>query len=361
MYALLFAGGVGQRLWPISRKNTPKQFSPIMRSKSSLQLAVRRLEPLIPPDNIYISTNKAFQNILFEQFPQIPRENFILEPIRRDVGAAAALAFYKLQKIGIKGPIMFQWADNYLAHDAELIKAIETGKEYIEQNPNRIIFMGETPRFVSENLGYIEYGDELGHIGDISYYQFRSWVYRPKPDRVQEMIKSGSFLWNSGYFVSTVEFVVSQYRILAPEVTELAEEIVSYIGTNQEGEKMMELYPQIPMIHFDEAFLMRLKPEQALILKVGLGWSDPGSLDSLKEALQTSQIENVTRGKVVAIDTKDSLIFNEEPGKVVSVMGLENMIVVNTNDVLLIIPKASVRHIKNLLEELDKQGFSGVL
>ena len=158
-----------------------------------------------------------------------------------------------------------------------------------------------------------------------------------------------------------MESAVSQNRILAPEVPELPEEIVSYTGTKQEGEKMMELYPQIPMIHFDEAFLMRLKPEQALILKVGLGWSDPGSLDSLKEALQTSQIENVTRGKVVAIDTKDSIIFNEEPGKVVSVMGLENMIVVNTNDVLLIIPKASVRHIKNLLEELDKQGFSGVL
>lgn len=361
MYVVLFAGGVGQRLWPISRKNTPKQFSRIMRSKSSLQLAVHRLEPLIPPANIYISTNKRFLDILVDQFPQIPRENFILEPMRRDVGAAVALSFYKLQKLGIKGPIMFQWADNYLTNDGDLIRAVEAGKGLVEQNPHSIVFMGEVPRYASENLGYIEHGKELGRIGDEPYYEFRSWIYRPKLEECQRMVDAGNFLWNSGYFVSTVEFIVSQYRILAPEVTDLVEEIVSYVGTDKEDEKLLELYPQIPMIHFDESFLMRLKPDQAQILKVTLGWSDPGSLYGLKEALQASESANVTRGKVVAVETKDSLVFNEEPGKVVSVMGLDGVMVINTNDVLLVIPKESVRHIKTLLEELDKLGYSNVL
>ncbi|MGC1375106.1 MAG: sugar phosphate nucleotidyltransferase [Anaerolineales bacterium] len=361
MHALLFAGGVGQRLWPISRKNTPKQFTPIIGPKSSLQLAVDRLQSLIPLSNIYISTNKRYLDILIKQFPQISRENFILEPVRRDLGAAVALAFCKLYNLGIRGPIMFQWADTYLQHDDALIKAISVGKKLIEDNPDRIIFMGEVPRFASENLGYIEHSEELGRIDGEPYYGFQSWVYRPKLAECKRMIEAGNFLWNSGYFVTTVEFVVSQYKILAPEIATLAEEIISYTGTDAEEQKTLELYSQMPIIHFDESFLMRLKPEQALILKVDLGWSDPGSLYGLKEALQASKGDNVTRGKVIAVETQDSLIFNEEPGKTVSVMGLDGIMVVNTNDVLLIIPKESVRHIKNLLEELERQGHLDVL
>ena len=361
MHALLFAGGVGQRLWPISRKNTPKQFSPIIGSKSSVQLAVERLLPIIPAINIFISTNESYADIVSTQFPSVPRANFILEPMRRDVGAAAALSFFKLYKSGIKGPIMFQWADNYVRKQEQLQDAINVGREIIKNHSDTIVFFGQIPRFPSENLGYIEHGEEIGQVGEMPYYAFRSWVYRPSPETCVRMFNAGNYLWNSGYFVTTVEFVVSQYRLLAPELTTIAEEILSYEGTSQAEAKLRELYPTMPSIHFDESFLMRLKPHHAVVLKLDLEWTDPGSLYGLKEALQTSKDANVTQGAVVAVKTSDSLIRNEEAGKVVSVMGMTGVIVVNTSDALLVIHKDSIRHIGALLEELGKQGYPGIL
>ena len=126
MYALLFVGGVGQRLWPISRKNTPKQFSPIIGDKSSFQLSVERLTTLIPAQDIYISTNVRYENMLKSQAPTIPATNFILEPTRRDLAAAVALAFFTLYRRGLRGSIMFQWGDNYIQNTSALVQAIRS-------------------------------------------------------------------------------------------------------------------------------------------------------------------------------------------------------------------------------------------
>jgi mannose-1-phosphate guanylyltransferase len=361
MYALLFAGGVGQRLWPISRKNTPKQFSPLVESKSSLQLAVERLGQIVPKENIYVSANKRYSDLLAHQVGGVPETNFILEPVRRDLAAAVAFAFFKIQKKGIRGPIIFQWADNYIRHNEQLFRAINVGKELINDNPNRVVFLGEVPRFASENLGYIEHGDEIGCIEGVPYYSFRSWAYRPNLETCREMLKAGNYLWNAGYFVTTVEFIVSQYRRLAPEITQIVEEILSYEDTPDADHKLDELYPKLPAMHFDESFLMKLRPEQAVLLKVNLGWSDPGNLYSLKEALQTSQDSNVTRGEVVTLNTIDSLVINEEDGKTVSAMGLQGVMIVNTPDVLLVIAKDSVRHVRLLLDELEKSGKDDIL
>jgi mannose-1-phosphate guanylyltransferase len=361
MHALLFAGGVGQRLWPLSRKNTPKQFAPLVGAKSSFRLAIERLLPMVPAANIHIATNQRYVDLLAQQAPEVPHQNFILEPMRRDLGAATALAFYTLQKRGVSGPLLFQWSDNFVRDDEGFRHAVAVGGELVKANPQCIVFMSEVPRYASENLGYIEHGEELGRALGTPYYAFRSWKYRPAPEECQRMFAAGNFLWNTGFFVTTVEFLTTQFRLVAPEITGLVDQIMAHVGTDQETAKTQAIYPQIPMLHFDEAFLQRLRPDQALMLKVSLGWADPGSLYGLKEALQTADEANVTRGPVVAVQSRDSLVFNEEAGKLVAVMGLEGVMVVNTPEVLLVIPKGAVRHIKTLLEELEKQGHSELL
>lgn len=361
MYALLFAGGFGQRLWPISRKNSPKQFTPLMGDKSSLQLAVERLADLFPPKNIFISTNKKYAALVQAQCPEVPEENFILEPTRRDLAAAVALSFFKLYARGLRGPILFQWSDNYIQNTDNLLKAIEVGRTLINERADRIVFLGETPRFPSENLGWIEQGEKLGQVDSTPYYAFRSWHYRPKREQCVEMLESGRYVWNPGYFVTTIEFVVAQFRKLAPEISPIVEEIVSYEGTAQAEEKLDSLYQTIPAMHFDEAFLERLGPDHAILLKTDLKWSDPGSLYALKEALQTSTEANVTQGKVVEVKTCDSLIINEEPSKVVAIMGLEGIMVVNTADALLVISKDAVRYMASLLTKLEEAGHAEVL
>ena len=361
MYALLFVGGVGQRLWPISRKNTPKQFSPIIGDKSSFQLAVDRLAQLIPADNIYISTNTRYENLLKSQAPVIPHANFILEPTRRDLAAAVALAFFTLYRRGLRGSILFQWGDNYVQNVPALLDTIQAANALIEENPNRLVFIGETPRFPNENLGWVELNDQQGEVNGMPYFGLRSWTYRPPLEDCVTMFESGNYVWNSGYFMTDIEFLITQFRQLAPEITTIVEQIVAQRDTSLEQETLLALYPTIPAIHFDNAFLERLDPKYIVLLKADLKWTDPGSLYALKEALQTSEAANVMLGKVVAVDTHDSLIVNEEDGKVVAVMGAQGIIVINSRDALLVISKPAVRYIASLLKELEEQGFSDIL
>jgi mannose-1-phosphate guanylyltransferase len=361
--ALLFAGGVGQRLWPLSRRNTPKQFAPLplLGSRSSFQLAVDRLQTIISPERIYVGTNRQYAGVLDEQVPDIPARNFIFEPTRRDVAAAVALAFFSLEKDGVRGPFVFQWTDNFVKNPDRLLEAIEVGRKLIVEKPERLVFVGERPRFANENLGWIELGDELGKLDGTSYYGFRSWRYRPPKPECEQMFASGRYVWNSGYFVTSVEFMCAAFRSLTPELAAQIEEIVSYRGTPQERQKLEELYPKVLSLHFDEAILVRLGTDQAVMLSVDLGWSDPGSLYSLKEAAQASPESSVIHGNVVDLKTRDSLLYNANPDKVLAVMGLDGIIVVDTPDALLVIHKDAVRHIGELLEKLGANGYNKLL
>jgi mannose-1-phosphate guanylyltransferase len=359
--ALLLAGGTGQRLWPLSRKNSPKQFAPLIGSKSSFQLAVERLAARVPPGRTYVGTNRAYEQILRAQAPELPAANFLLEPCRRDVAAAVALAFFSLEKDGVGGPFLFQWSDNYVKNTDALDQALECAHALVQADPQRMVFLGEKPRYASENLGWIELGDRLGQHGNVPYYGFRSWQYRPPKARCEDMLASGNFVWNSGYFVTSVEFMTAAFRRLAPELAQRIEEIVSYRGTPLERAKLDELYPSVPSLHFDVAILEQLPREQAVLLQVELGWSDPGNLYSLKEALEDSPAATVTRGAVVSLKNQDSFLYNLAGERVLAAMGLEGVIVVDTPDVLLVVHKDSVRNLGELLSELGVQGHDSLL
>jgi mannose-1-phosphate guanylyltransferase len=359
--ALLLAGGTGQRLWPLSRKNSPKQFAPLIGSKSSFQLAVERLSSRVAPERTYVATNRAYEQILRAQAPELPAANFLLEPARRDVAAAVALAFFSLEKDGVGGPFLFQWSDNYVKNTDALERAIACGHALVQENPERMVFLGEKPRYASENLGWIELAEQLGEAAGMPYYGFSSWQYRPPKARCEDMLASGNYVWNSGYFVTTVEFMTSAFRRLAPELAARIEEIVAYRGTPLERAKLDELYPSVPSLHFDVAILERLPREQAVLLQVDLGWSDPGNLYSLKEALEDSPSATVTRGAVVSVQNKDCFIYNLGSERPVAVMGLDGVIVVDTPDVLLVVHKDSVRNLGDLLKELAAQGHDRLL
>jgi len=359
--ALLLAGGTGQRLWPLSRKNSPKQFAPLIGQKSSFQLAVERLATTVPSERMYVATNRAYEATLRAQAPALPAQNFILEPCRRDVAAAVALAFFSMEKDGVGGPFMFQWSDNYVKNTDALERAIACGRALVDKDPRRMVFLGEKPRYASENLGWIELGDKLGEHEGMPYYGFRSWQYRPPKARCEDMLASGNFVWNSGYFVTTVEFMTNAFRTLAPELAARVEEIVQYRGTPREQAKLDELYPKVPSVHFDVAILEQLPREQAVLLQADLGWSDPGNLYSLKEALQDSSEASVLRGDVVELGTRDSFVYNLTGDRLVAAMGLDGVIVVDTPEVLLVVHKDSVRNLGDLLKKLADAGHDRLL
>ncbi len=351
MKLVIFAGGHGTRLWPLSRKNSPKQFEKLFEGKSTLQLAIDRVQDIFGTENIYISTNEKFQTLIQEQLPMLPKENIFLEPEKRDLAAAVGLSFMKISGSGYNGPIAILWADHLMQRVEEFTKALTTGEELIIENPNRFVFLGEHPRFANHNLGWITVGDKINEKNGLSVFEFKNWKYRPELEACKQMFESGKSFWNPGYFVTSVEFVLSLYKELMPEMYKSLREMV------KDPEKIKSIYPTLESISFDNAILEKTSPEQAVVLKIDMGWSDPGTLYALKEALQESPEANVTKGKTYELDTKDTLVINNEEDKLVTTVGLDGMVVINTVDAIIVVHKDDVPKVKLLVGELKEHGL----
>ncbi len=177
MKAIIFAGGVGTRLWPISRKNAPKQFEKISGDKSTLQLAVERLHPDFEPGDIYVSTGEKYKDILLEQLPGIPAANFIFEPEVRDVGPAVATACAIVGKNHPDEPIAIIWSDHFVKKERRFREVLRFSEELVNENRNRLVFIGQRARFANQNLGWLEFGDEVKTIKDTKIFQFKTQNY----------------------------------------------------------------------------------------------------------------------------------------------------------------------------------------
>ena len=203
MKVVVFAGGVGSRLWPLSRKNTPKQFEKILGEKSTLQLAVDRLQPDFPWEDIFVATGAAYADIVREQLSQLPRDHVIGEPTMRDVGPAVGLMSGILTKIAPQEPMAILWSDHLVKKEEHFRKILLTAGEIIKEDANRIIFVAQKPRFASENLGWIDHGDKSFDKDGIAFYDFKGMKYQPDPETAKGYFASGHHAWNLGYFVTT--------------------------------------------------------------------------------------------------------------------------------------------------------------
>lgn len=353
MRIVIFAGGAGLRLWPISRKNSPKQFEPIIGDKSTLQLAVERVAPVYGLENIFIATNTNYVEIVRQQLKSIPDENIIIEPERRDLGPAVGLAMAHLARVGESEPVGILWSDNYIENVPRFIELLKAAESLINVDKADILFIGETPRFANENLGWIGLGEFAGHIDGLSYFNFKSLTYRPSLEQCRQMFDTGSYVWNTGFFVTTPAYIRNLYERYSPQLWDQLRAIEVTINTPDFLPTIKSVYPLMTSISFDDAILTHLDHERALVLHSDMGWSDPGTLYALKETLNPDTTANVTKGLVVDTSSRDCLVYNYEHGKLVVAVGLEGMIVVNTEDAILVVHKENIPLVKKVINGLQ--------
>jgi mannose-1-phosphate guanylyltransferase len=346
MKLVIFAGGKGTRLWPLSRENSPKQFDQIFSGKSTIQLAVDRIAPVFGAENVFIQTLESYRQVIQEQLPQLPPENIIIEPERRNLGPAVCLCMTELKKRGYDGPVSLLWADHLMERVDEFTGALAIGEKLINEKPNRFVFLAERPRFANNNLGWIRVGEKVGELDGSDYHSFAGWKYRPPVEECDRMFRAGDYFWNPGYFITSIDFLIEQYQKLAPQIYA---DVTS--GNYQNAEK----------IHFDEAIIEKVDLSDAIVIQTNMGWSDPGTLYALKEALEKSSESNVVNGNVVELDTKDCLLYNLEEKKLVTAIGLEGVVIVNTPDALIVVPKNEVVKITKLIDKLKDQNLNEYL
>lgn len=352
MKAVIFAGGIGTRMWPLSRKKTPKQFEKIIDNESTLQLAVKHLRPEFSYKNIYVSTNNKYKSIVIDQLLNIPSKNIIGEPERRDLAPAVGYLCMILAKENPDEPFVILWSDHLKRKLNNFKNALKAGLDLVTEDPKRFIFIGEKPQFANENLGWIRVGKKIKETRGIKVYEHKSWHYHPSREQAEKYFRDKHWFWNPGYWVVTPRFVLEQYQRFLPKMYQSLLKLQQSYGTKNHQQDLKKIYPTLEKISFDDAILEKVEPEKAVLLGCDLGWADIGTWEALKEVLQKNPQQNLIKGNVYLYKCKDLMVYNYSP-QLVTAINLKGMVIVNTGDVILVCPEASMKEIKKVVEQFE--------
>lgn len=348
-FAVIMAGGGGTRFWPLSRKNKPKQILNISGNDVMINETIKRYEGIIPYENTYVVTLASQQKVLDEVLLTcIPRENILIEPVGRNTAPCILYAAMRIfGKYGDAVMCVFP-SDHYVAN-VEEFRNILNKAIVLAQETNKLITIGIKPTFPSTGYGYINFDLQSNNNGAYDVLEF---IEKPDFERAKEYLKSKNYLWNSGIFVWKISVILESFKRFLPRLYERAEEILSVAGTDQEQKTVEKVYPRLQSISIDYGIMER--SNEVLVIPGDFGWSDIGSWDMLGAIFPPDDEGNIIKADFVGIDTKNCIIYGN--GKLIATIGLDNIIIVNTEDALLICPKERAQDVKKIVESIERQG-----
>ena len=351
-YAVIMAGGGGTRLWPVSRKEKPKQLLPLLGKETLFQGTVARLEKLFPPERILVVTVAEQAREMREQVPSIPDENYLIEPAPRGTASVVALAAAVLRKRDPQAIMAMQTADHHIRNKDLFHYLISTAFSVAEKG--YLVTLGITPTFPSTGYGYIQQGDALD--GDYKYPVFTVKRFKEKPDEAtaHQLLRSGDHSWNSGMFVWRVDTILAEIEKQMPDLHAAVEKIASAWDTPNRKEVIEKLWYGLKSQTIDYGIMERAE-KVAVLPAGGLGWSDVGSWDSLFEVLLPDMNGNVaTNAQHLGLDTHNTLVYSNDDERLVVTIGLDDMVVVDTGEILMICKVDQSQKVKDVVEHLKK-------
>ena len=350
MYAVIMAGGRGTRFWPLSREKKPKHLLNITDEKTIIQKTVERIRPLIPETNIYVITGANHCEEVKYQCSNIPEEIIIAEPVGRNTAPCIGLAAVKIKKMDPHAVMVVLPADHLITNEDLFLNTLTTAGE-MAQKGNYLITIGIKPTGPETGYGYIEEGEPVSSIGGNDIYKVKSFREKPDITQAEKFIKDGKFFWNSGTFIWTVSTILDAIKNLLPDLYEGLLKIESSLDTENEEYVLRRVYEDIKPVSIDYGVME--KADGALLVKGTFGWSDIGSWDALYDVLSKDEKGNSLRGPVITIDSSNSLIYS--PHKLVTLVGVENLIVVETEDSLLICNRGCSQDVKKVVDMLEEK------
>jgi mannose-1-phosphate guanylyltransferase len=356
-YALIMAGGGGTRLWPLSRGTTPKQFLPLVEDDSMFRVSITRLAPLFTPDRIYVVAGERYLEALRKDAPEIPEANFILEPSARDSAPAAALGAAVIAKRDPKATIAILTADHHISDKPGFRNALATAYELAQSGT--IVTLGIKPDHPATGFGYIRRGELLQQINGLGCYKSLGFTEKPDKNRAEQFLASGEYSWNSGMFIWTAETALREYARQQPTMHDHIRTIQAAVDTTTYPQMLAANWEKIDKISIDYAVMEHA--ERMAVIPVDFGWNDVGSWEALYGVLAQDPQGNITKGSLpqrIDIDSRNTLVFGD---KLVVTIGVEDLIVVQTDDAVLICHKSRSQDVKKVVEQLKEQRKSEYL
>jgi mannose-1-phosphate guanylyltransferase len=353
-YAVIMAGGGGTRLWPLSRQGRPKQTIPLLGDRTLFQIAVARLTPLLPPERILVVTNARFAEMLMPQAPEVPEANFVIEPAPRNTAPALGLAAVEVLRRDPQAVMACLTADHFI-RDENRFRALLTAAHELALG-DWLVTLGIEPTYAATGFGYIQRAGSLGRRGVFDVFEAARFREKPSQPEAEAMLADGQHSWNSGMFVWKAGRLLEEFEIQMPSFARALGQVQA------DPSALAAIWPHVPSTSIDYG-VMEGASRVAVIPASGLGWNDVGSWESLFEVLPADGAGNVAIGtELLDIDTRHTLVHAARSGRrLVAALGVEDLIIVDTGDVLLICPKHRAQDVRAFVDALksrpDGQAF----
>ena len=345
--AVIMAGGRGERFWPKSRNDFPKQFLSLTSDgKTMIQKTVQRILPLVSYDDIFIVTNQKYVGLVKEQLPQIPDENILAEPMAKNTAPCIGLACAVIRKKYQDAMMLVLPSDHLIRYEPMYIDTLKQAISVAEQD-NTLVTIGITPTYAETGYGYINFSRDTQE-NRMCVYKVNRFVEKPDIDTAKKYLASGDYLWNSGMFVWKVSSIMNDFARFLPETYEGLERIEESVGQDNFEQVLRTEFEKFKSESID--FGIMEKSDSIYVVSGSFGWDDVGSWLALERINTTNEYGSYVKGDVITINTKRSIVSGGK--RLVAMVGVEDMIVVDTDDTILICAKDSAQDIKKVIENL---------
>jgi len=351
MKALVLAGGQGMRLWPLSRKAKPKQFQKLLGKKTMFQQTIDRLLSVFPPRDIFVSTNQDYVKEVKKEASCLPKKNIIAEPERRERVACLSLFLTRLKEKEFEEPFVFLPSDHLIRDEKKFLRALSAGERFVRENPEYILTLGAKPTFPDTGLGYIKKGKSLKQIDHFYFYQVAFFKEKPNLKRAQRYLRSGRYLWNMGIFLFIPKLVEELIKRFVPDTYKRYRIIKEAKGKPGFKRILKREYGKMDPVSFDYSIVENYS--RLAVLPLDVGWSDVGSWSVLKDCL-TRPGDNFVRGNYLGIESKNVMVYGSTNKQLIATLGVKDLIVAVTDDIILICHRDGSQKVKNLVKKLEK-------
>jgi mannose-1-phosphate guanylyltransferase len=356
LHAVIMAGGSGTRFWPVSRRDRPKQFLSLVDGRSLLRITFERIQPLVPPERIWVVTAGSTAELTRRELPELPADHVLAEPVGRDTAACAGFAAMAVLRDDPEAVCAVLPADHVIRDASRFRRAVEAGSSHVAREGGLLTF-GVRPTRPETGFGYLRIGAEHGDLGEWTVHRLAEFVEKPDLDTARRYLAEGGYLWNSGMFVWPAAELLAEIRLQLPRLAEGLQRIAGEWGTPRAAAVVDEVYPTLPRISVDYGVMEGA--QRCWTIPVAFPWSDVGAWPALGELLDADAEGNATRGRVVALDCRDTVIVGD--GTLVAASGVHDLVVVATPTAVLVVPAAEAQRVKDVVAAIEDRGWDDAL